>query len=341
MVQPGQNEIKCPYCGSGVIVPPELRIKVTPPPAAAPTPSYPSFPTYNTPQIDEQISGQISTVGKVAAGIAITSMIAPIAITLVVFCIVGVFLAFLFWGINSSIQSATSQFPDTHALQTSIVETVAPIPTIAPPATEAPTETPTVTPVPIAVSTPFSKVLFHDDFVTKKGWEVYKDTDYTLGYVKGGYRIYINGNGGQTTWIGGLDYKDVNVVADVQYVDGPQDGVMSVSCRLKRSSGFYSFEFSPSGAYAIKRYTVSGDNSDAFTLAEGTMDASGFTNSTVYHLRGDCIGTTLTMYLDDQPLLQVQDSKYASGSIGIGAALGSSGDLGVDTLFSNYVVTGK
>ncbi len=331
-VQGAEAEIKCPYCGSTVIVPQELR------PKAAPV-SFPT-PRYNIPQYDDQVSKEISTVGKVATGIALSTMIAPVVITLAVFCVVGVFLAFLFWGINSTFQSA-AQVVDPHALQTAIVATIMPalteIPTEIPP-----TQAPTATPTPIAVSTPFSRVLFHDNFSNKQsGWDTASDSDYVLAYVKGGYRIFINKQAiGQTSWID-KNYKDMNVEVDVKYVAGPSDGRFGVTCRAKQDVGFYSFEFSPDGSYAIEKYTSASGQSTSDVLAEGSLDSSTIDTTAVIHLRGDCVGDTLTLYLNNNPLLQTTDASFPSGGMGLIANTGSSGDPGVDVLFSNYSVKGK
>jgi DNA-directed RNA polymerase subunit RPC12/RpoP len=333
----GEDEkVKCPYCGSAVIIPEGMRPKKSAPPA----PSF-STPMYNIPQYDEQISKNISTAGKVAAGIAVSTMIAPIVITLVVFCIVGVFLVALFWGINSTFQSA-SQAVDPHALQTAIVSTIMPVFTEFPtdvPATEAPTATSTSIPI----STPFARVLFHDNFSNKKsGWDVVVDEpDYRLEYVKGGYRIFINnGEGGETSRIDG-NYKDMNVAVDVKYVAGPDDGKFGVTCRAKKDAGFYSFELSPDGSYSINKYTSKGDQATSNVLADGKLDSGTIDTTEPIHLRGDCAGNTLTLYLNNNALLQVSDSSFKSGGIGLIASAGPSGEAGVDVLFSNYSVTGK
>jgi DNA-directed RNA polymerase subunit RPC12/RpoP len=335
-------EIKCAYCGTAVIVPEELRPRKAPTPVSFSTPKY-TIPQYN----DEELSKQISTVGKVATGIAVSTMVAPIVITLVIFCVVGAFVAFILFSVNSTVKTALNA-ADPSALQTSIAATLLPaiaeIPTEEPtdvPPTDEPTETATPTPTAVPVSTPFSKVLFHDNFTAKKGWSVYSDAYYTLAYVKGGYRMFIDSDGGQTTWLNNLNYKDINVAVDVKYVDGPEDGRFGVACRVKESSGFYGFEFSPNGWYAIEKYTTDNDKSTSDTLAEGNMDTSNFSKDAIFHLRGDCVGHTLTLYMNDEALLQVTDSSYSSGSIGLSASTGASGDPGVDVLFSNYSVTGK
>lgn len=342
-LQGQEMEVKCPYCGSVVIVPEELRPRKAPTPVSFSTPVY-KFPQYN----DDQLSKQISTVGKVATGIAVSTMIAPVVITLVIFCIVGAFVAFILFSVNSTIKSALD-VANPHALQTSIVSTLIPeipeIPTVDAPTLEPPTEIPTETatpiPTPVPFSTPFAKVLFQDNFTTKKGWDVYSDSYYTLAYVKGGYRIFIDTDGGQTTYLDNINYKDINVSVDAKYVAGPDDGHFGVSCRVKKNSGFYGFEFSPNGWYAIEKYTTDNNVSTSHVLAEGNMDTSIFSKDAIFHLRGDCVGHILTLYMNDEALLQVTDTSYSSGGIGLSASTGASGDLGVDVLFSNYKVTGK
>jgi DNA-directed RNA polymerase subunit RPC12/RpoP len=323
-VQGSEKETKCPYCGSTVIVPEELRTKPAPTPVSFPTPA-------TIPQNDDPIAKDISTVGKVATGIALSTMIAPIVITVVVLCVVGVFLGFLFWGINSTVQT-TSQAANPSALQTEIVSTLLPVDT------DTPIPPPTAAPTPIPLATPFKRVLVHDTFATKKNdWNQSSDSNYTLGYVKGGYRIFINAqDGGQASWIDG-NFKELNVEVDVKYVAGPGDGRFGLICRAQDKVGFYGFEFSNDGSYSIEKYDKDGNSA---ALAEGSLDPSGIDMSAV-HLRGDCVGHTLTLYVNGNPLLQVSDQSFTSGGVGMIARTGPSGDPGVDILFSNYSALGK
>ena len=46
------------------------------------------------------------------------------------------------------------------------------------------------------------------------------------------------------------------------------------------------------------------------------------------------------MLLNNEVLAQVQDSTYTKGWVGMTVRVGSSGDGGVDVLFSNLVVKG-
>ena len=128
---------------------------------------------------------------------------------------------------------------------------------------------------------------------------------------------------------------------DTKYVAGPDDGLLGVTCRVKDKVGFYSFEFSPGGYYSIKKYTVGSDGSKPEILVEGTLDPNTVRADGTNHIRGDCVGEILTLYLNNQPLLQVTDSSFSSGGVGLIAQTGDSGEKGVDVLFSNFSVKGR
>jgi hypothetical protein len=218
-------------------------------------------------------------------------------------------------------------------LQTELVAT------LLPQATETPLPAPTVAPTPIPVATAYSRVLVHDTFATKKNnWEQSSDDKYTLAYVKGGYRIFVNTqDGGQASWIDG-NFKDLNIEVDVKYTAGPDDGRFGLICRAQDKVGFYGFETSPDGSYSIQKYDADG-NSEA--LAEGSLDPATMDATEPVHLRGDCIGQTLTLYINGKPLLRATDSSYTKGGVGLIARTGPSGDPGSDVLFSNYSAFGK
>jgi hypothetical protein len=57
-------------------------------------------------------------------------------------------------------------------------------------------------------------------------------------------------------------------------------------------------------------------------------------------LRADCLGSTLTRYVNDRKVLEVTaDSEFESGLIGLYVSDSHNGE-GVDVLFLNFVVTG-
>ena len=54
-------------------------------------------------------------------------------------------------------------------------------------------------------------------------------------------------------------------------------------------------------------------------------------------IRADCVGSTLSLYVNGQKLDEVQDTEFASGDVGLIA--GSFDTPGTDIHFDNFVVT--
>jgi uncharacterized Zn finger protein (UPF0148 family) len=300
-----EREVKCSFCGSTVVVPEELRPRQQAPQVVIQT----NFPVTQFPSSD--YTGTKKSVK--------TALVIPIlvAVAALIFIFAGAAAFFISQKANTASQNPGSGF--------------VPIPTERP--------TPTATPIP--QSTPFSKVLVKDDFSNKSsGWDQSSDSNYTLAYVSHGYRIFINEqDGGQTVW-NGDNYTDVNVEVDVKQVAGPNDARVGVSCRVSSDGSFYSFEISPDGSYSIEKYTGGSAQSTSSALAEGALYSGAIDFSQANHLRGDCAGDVLTLYLNEQPLLQTTDGSLTSGATGLIARSGPSGEAGIDMLFSNFEVRG-
>jgi len=58
---------------------------------------------------------------------------------------------------------------------------------------------------------------------------------------------------------------------------------------------------------------------------------------TTNHLRVECVGPTLTLYVNGQKLDSQQDSEYTSGDVGLIA--GTYENAGTDIWFDNFTVT--
>jgi hypothetical protein len=76
----------------------------------------------------------------------------------------------------------------------------------------------------------------------------------------------------------------------------------------------------------------------AAMLGQGEMLSSSNINQglAVNHLRADCVGDTLTFYVNGFQVAQAQDATLPSGDVGILA--GSFDTTGVDIVFDNFVV---
>jgi hypothetical protein len=54
------------------------------------------------------------------------------------------------------------------------------------------------------------------------------------------------------------------------------------------------------------------------------------------HIRFDCVGSTLTLYVNSTQIAQQTDTEYTEGNVGLLA--GTFDTVGTDILFDNFVV---
>jgi DNA-directed RNA polymerase subunit RPC12/RpoP len=311
-----EKEVKCAYCGATVIVPEELR---------NPEPSQPPIQINygQTIQTEDEVLKTIGTVGKVTAGVTVgvtaMSVILPVALTCIILGVVGFIMYSVFSGIKSS----------------SLISTVpTDVPVIF---TSAPTDTPTPAPTAIDTPAPFSKILLKDNFTNpSSGWDKARNSNYTLEYKNGNYHIFINDpQNGQIVWLT-KKYTDSSIEVGIQQTAGATDSHIGVACRVTDTGNLYSFEYSQDGTYGIYKYS----NWNSNPLDEGTLDPNTINQGKTNQLEGICSGDTLTLLINGQPILQVQDSEYTTGGIGLIALPGTSNGTSVDVLFSNLVVKG-
>jgi LSD1 subclass zinc finger protein len=316
-VKPGDTRIKCAYCGSSIVV-------------SEHEDSTAEFPKF-TFKIDPQTAHEISTVGKVTAGIAISSIILPLVISAVVICGVGVTLFFVFRNVNSAVKSIALPPTEPAVAVPLALPTAAPSPTTVPSPTPEPTATPFPTPIP------FATILRRDDFsMTSSGWDQLHETDYTLEYKNNSYHVVIGAqDGGESVWIG-ENYTNIRVAVDASQTAGPDDALIGVSCRFTQNVGGYGFEFARNGTYGIYKY--SGGSPEA--LDESVLDPNSVNTAGPNHIEGVCTGSTLTLLLNGRPLMQVEDTSYTTGGAGLIVRTGSSGTPGIDVVFNQFVVKG-
>jgi hypothetical protein len=180
-----------------------------------------------------------------------------------------------------------------------------------------------------------SGVLFRDDFSdTNSGWDHYSDTDGTTDYENGVYRINVNVTQ-QDYWANpGKNFTDVRVEVDATKVGGPDDNDIGLLCRYKSVDDFYFFIVTSDGYYGIGK-TVGGEMQ---MIGQESMDTSEEINLGLdtNHIRADCIGSQLSLYVNGTLLTTVTDSDFASGDVGLMA--GTYDTAGTDIHFDNFVV---
>ncbi len=181
-----------------------------------------------------------------------------------------------------------------------------------------------------------SNILFSDDFSnTYSGWdrvqEDYKVTDYT----DGGYRLYVN-EANYDVWANPSKSfpGDVRIEVDATKIGGPDDNDFGVICRYQGTSNFYYFLISSDG-YAVIGKVQGGDSQ--YISSEKMQFAEGITQgAATNHIRADCVGSELKLYVNGNLVATVTDSSFTSGDVGLMA--GAFATPGTDILFDNFYV---
>lgn len=198
------------------------------------------------------------------------------------------------------------------------------------------TATPTMTPEPTATLTPSPTpvLIFQDDFSKDRNWFLEKSKDFGFEYADGGYRVYVNLLNAPVWSVRGKDLADVRLEVDATRTGGAQNGYFGLVCRHQDENNYYSLVIGSDGSYGFMKMK---DGEHDF-VKEGKDEANVILRGEeTNHLRADCIGNTLTLHVNDQKLLEVQDDDFASGDVGLLAGTRMTRG-GVEVLFDNFAI---
>jgi hypothetical protein len=187
--------------------------------------------------------------------------------------------------------------------------------------------------VPVLPPAKSGDVLYKDEFEDNKtGWARVANDDGIMDYDGGGYRILVRQPKFNFWSVPEKNFKDVRVEVDAIKLNGPDENRMGLMCRYARGD-YYFFVISNDGYYAIGKFL------GGMTLLLGQTEmqsASAIQTGTMNHLRADCLGNTLTFYVNFTQVASVTDSDLPSGDVGVLA--GAFTQPGVDVLFDHFVV---
>jgi hypothetical protein len=181
-----------------------------------------------------------------------------------------------------------------------------------------------------------SNVLLSDDFSsTINNWDKVSDTNMTTDYYNNAYRILVN-IPNYDAWANpdDLSFTDVQVEVDSTKNGGPDTNDFGIICRYSSVDKYYYGIASSDGYYGIYKKTANGGTQ----LGQGGEQFSDkiLTGAATNHIRFDCVGTTLTLYVNGTQIDQRTDQTYTDGNIGLIA--GTYTDSGTDILFDNLFV---
>jgi hypothetical protein len=209
--------------------------------------------------------------------------------------------------------------------------------TSSPTATNTPTPTATSTPTKTLFPTYEPGVIFKDDFSNLgSGWEHFHDDAGFNDYADGGYKIFINDLGyyfWDTRQISHMD--DVIIDVDAQKIAGPDNGYYGVICRYINAGNYYVFLIRGDGYYEI--WKIHQDEWVPISLsAYGFNDRVIHTGNSINHFRVTCNKDDLSLEVNGEVLMDVYDTDFASGEVGMFADV--SDTAGLEILFDNFVV---
>ena len=176
-------------------------------------------------------------------------------------------------------------------------------------------------------------VLYQEQFENNTtGWARISNDNGIMDYDGGGYRILVRQPKLNIWSTSEKNFGDVRVEADVIRLNGPDENRMGLICRYQ-GGNYYFFIISNDGYYVIGKFI----GGLTLLLGQSAMQASDAIQvGTMNHLRADCIGNTLTFYINFAEVASATDSDFSSGDVGVVA--GSFAEPGVDVLFDNFVV---
>jgi hypothetical protein len=189
------------------------------------------------------------------------------------------------------------------------------------------------TPPPVSAA-PSGTILFQDQFdANTTGWDRFSNDGGIMDYFDGGFRILVQKPSLNYWSTPHKNYGDVHIEADVTKLAGPNENRMGLMCRYQ-GGRYYFFVISDDGFFAVGKFI----NNQTTLLGQSEMQPTALVHpDAVNHLRADCVGNTLTFYLNGNQLASTQDGSLKSGDVGLLA--GTFSQPGVDISFDHFMVT--
>lgn len=183
-------------------------------------------------------------------------------------------------------------------------------------------------------------VLFSDNFSqTASGWEQIQGLDGTAGYLDKRYQILIHEVDTMLMVNSGQSFDgDISIEVSARKAGGPDVNYFGVFCRYQDADNYYMLLVSSDGYTGVVLRQGGQDSIISpgltFLKMEG-IKAGNVTN----HLRADCIGNTMTLYVNGKQVNTATDPKRTFSGGGVGLVARTSRYLaGVDIRFDDFRV---
>ena len=184
---------------------------------------------------------------------------------------------------------------------------------------------------------PGENVLYQDDFSNETtGWPRARTDEGITDYENGIYRIFVNLENQDYPRTPGLNLQsDLRVEVDATKVAGSDDNDFGVMCRYQDNNNFYQFFVSSDGYVGILKMV---DGASQNISADQLIDHPAVNiGNAMNRIGADCLGDTLTMYVNGQQVLTARDTTFMTGG-DVGIFAGTYDEPGTDIHFDNFIV---
>lgn len=177
-------------------------------------------------------------------------------------------------------------------------------------------------------------LLFEDDFSNPdSGWEV-SPQGGLKDYYNGTYHILISEDNIFSWSVARQSYGDVSISVDTAFTGPAAMAEIGVICRMQNSQDFYFLTIRSDGAFAVfKMY----QGNEFFIGMEGYQFSDAIrAGLNTNHIEALCRGENLSLVVNSEHLITVQDSSYQVGDVGVLA--GAFDEPEVNVYFDNFRV---
>ena len=181
--------------------------------------------------------------------------------------------------------------------------------------------------------------LYSDDFAdTNSGWDRFQNDTGATDYSNVGYVIFIK-RPNIIKWANPNQkfQNDIKIEVDAKRAEGPEDNAFGVICRYQDPDNFYYFYISSDGYAGIGRKVQGTFNIISAPDGKLVKVEAVTGGTTTNHLRADCIGSTLSLYVNSTPVATAFDAAFSGGDVGLIARTYADG--GADIIFSKFRVS--
>jgi LysM repeat protein len=165
-----------------------------------------------------------------------------------------------------------------------------------------------------------------EDFSVRDIWFTADRDSFTIEYLNERYRIANHFENSFVSSIRTFNFSDVHSEVDAFQAAGPDSAYYGVVCRWQDVNNYFAAVISGDGTTGIVR--VRSGVVTFLNQGEAEIDPERFNR-----VGANCEDSTLTLYLNGEPILQARDEAFPSGLIGL--MVGTRGQAGADVHFDN------